>query len=366
MRICVTGGSGFIGSYFVRSLTSAGHSITILDLIAPPRDYPAHRHVRGDIREPAAVRDALRGCDRLLHLAAAHHDFGIAHDTFYAVNEQGARVLCDGMDEAGVRDASFYSTVAVYGDAAPPHRENSPTSPNSPYGGSKLAGEGVFEQWTRTGGGRRCMVIRPTVTFGPRNFANMYSLIRQIYRNRFVQVGPGSNIKSLSYVENIVAFTHYLWDTAAANPGRPAFDVYNFIDKPDLTSREIAATIYEALGRRAPRVSFPLWLALAGALPFDAVIKLTGKNLPISGARIRKLFNAQTKFEADRVAESGFKPPVPLREGIARMVRWYVEEGRHQSAEWHLPPAVAPKYEPASQASSGEAPRAALPTPVRS
>jgi hypothetical protein len=67
--------------------------------------------------------------------------------------------------------------------------------------------------------------------------------------------------------------------------------------------------------------------------------------LPISGARIRKLFNAQTKFEADRVAASGFKPPVPLRDGIARMVQWYVKEGRHQSAEWHLPPAEAPRMQ---------------------
>ena len=339
MNICVTGGSGFIGSYFAQTLTQAGHSLTILDLIDPPRDCPKHRHVRGDIRDPQAVREAMRGCDRLLHLAAAHHDFGIAHDTFYSVNEEGARVLCAAMDELGVRDASFYSTVAVYGDAPPPHREDSPTKPASPYGGSKLAGERVFDAWTQQGDGRRCIVIRPTVTFGPRNFANMYSLIRQIHRKHFVQVGPGSNIKSLSYVENIVAFTHYLWDTAAANPGRPAFDVYNFIDKPDLTSRQIAETIYEALGRKAPRITFPLWVALAGALPFDAVIKTTGKNLPISGARIRKLFNAQTKFEADRVAESGFTPPVPLREGIARMVRWYVDEGREQSAEWHLPPA---------------------------
>jgi GlcNAc-P-P-Und epimerase len=335
MNICITGGSGFIGTYFCNSLAAAGHQITVIDLIKPAADLPHARFVQGDIRDPVAVADALADCQTLINLAAAHHDFGIAHDTYFSVNEMGSQVLCDAMDARGVRDAIFYSTVAVYGTAPEPHHEHSPCKPDSPYGASKLAGEKVFQKWTEKGGGRQCLVIRPTVTFGRHNFANMYSLIRQIYRNRFMQVGRGTNIKSLSYVENIVAATLYLWQ----KPGRPAFDVYNFIDKPDLTSREISEAIYEALGRKVPSMRIPLGAALLAALPFDVAIALTGKNLPISGARVKKLFNTQTKFEADRLAQSGFKTDISLREGIRRMVDWYVKEGRHQSAEWHQPPA---------------------------
>jgi nucleoside-diphosphate-sugar epimerase len=335
VRYCITGGSGFIGSYFCRELSKAGHDLTIVDLIKPPPGLPHDRFVQGDIRDPKAVKDAMTGCERLLHLAAAHHDFGIAYDTYFSVNEAGSRVLCDAMDHSGIKQMCFYSTVAVYGDTPEPHHEDSPCNPVSPYGKSKLAGEKVFQEWTGKGGGRGCLVIRPTVTFGPHNFANMYSLIRQIHRKRFLQVGPGTNIKSLSYIENIMAATLYLWE----KPDRAAFDVYNYIDKPDLTSREISAAIYDALNWKFPKLHFPLGLALFAALPFDAVIKLTGKNLPISGARVKKLFNDQTKYEADRVLASGFKPPVTLREGIARMVHWYVEKGRNESAEWHQPPA---------------------------
>jgi nucleoside-diphosphate-sugar epimerase len=337
VKFCVTGGSGFIGSYFCRTLRQAGHEIVIVDLIPPPppAKTPHDRFIQGDIRDLATMNAALAGCDAVVHLAAAHHDFGIAYDTYFSVNEHGSEVICQAMDNQGVRNVCFYSTVAVYGEAPEPHHEHSPCKPDSPYGASKLSGERIFQKWTERGGGRRCLVIRPTVTFGPHNFANMYSLIRQIYRRRFVQVGPGRNIKSLSYVENIVAATMYLWNKKDI----AAFDVYNFIDKPDMTSRQISEAIYEALGRRFPTLRVPMWCARAAALPFDALIAVTGKNLPVSGARIKKLFTTQTKFEADKIAASGFHTDISLREGIRRMVKWYVDEGQYESAEWHQPPA---------------------------
>jgi nucleoside-diphosphate-sugar epimerase len=334
MNVCVTGGSGFIGWYVNRALSAAGHRITILDLVKPDADQPEHRFVRGDIRNPQALRQALRGCQAVYHLAAAHHDFGISEETFHDVNAHGAQVLCDVMDETGTRQVIFYSTVAVYGDAPEPLEEETTPHPVSPYGTSKLAGEEVFRTWTTRGEGRRCLVIRPTVTFGPRNFANMYSLIRQIDSGRFVFVGPADNIKSLSYVENIVDATMYL----AARNGSPAFDVYNYVEKPDFTSRQIAATIFEAMGRRPPRWRIPWWAAMLAALPFDAVIAVTGRNIPISRARVRKLFRDRTMFEADKVRRAGFQPRLSLREGIERMVQWYVKTGKRQTAVWHLPP----------------------------
>jgi nucleoside-diphosphate-sugar epimerase len=240
----------------------------------------------------------------------------------------------------------FFSTVAVYGDAPEPHHEDSPKSPDSPYGGSKLAGEGVFKAWTEKGDGRRCLVIRPTVTFGVRNFANMYTLIHQVHRGRFFPVGSGSNIKSLSYVENTVDATMHLWYGDGRIPA--GFDVFNFIDKPDFTSRKITKVVYDALGKSYPRVSMPLWLALLMALPFDVVIALTGRNLPISRARVRKLATVQTKFEADKLLATGYTPRVALEDGIRKMVAWYLEKGKDISPEWHQPPAeVVVSAEPA-------------------
>jgi nucleoside-diphosphate-sugar epimerase len=334
VRFCITGGSGFIGSHFCERLSADRHEVTVLDLAEPAAGIPHDRYVRGDIRDADACRAAMAGADCVLHLAAAHHDFGIPDATFFDVNEQGARVICDVADELGIRKLCFYSTVAVYGDAPPPRDENTRAVPVSPYGKSKLAAEGVFRAWAEQGQGRRCPVVRPSVTFGPRNFANMYSLIRQIHGGMFVFMGAGANVKSLTFVDNLVDATLFLLH----RDDLPAFDVFNCVEKPDLTSRQIAETIFRALGRKPTRRRIPLWVGLAAALPFDAVIRLTGRNLAISGERLRKLFQDQTKFESDKIRAAGFEPKVPLRDGIGRMVDWYIQRGRHESPEWRLPP----------------------------
>jgi nucleoside-diphosphate-sugar epimerase len=168
----------------------------------------------------------------------------------------------------------------------------------------------------------------------------MYTLIDQVARGRFLIVGKGRNIKSLSYIENIMAATMFIW----GREDLPAFDVYDYIDKPDLTSIEITQVVYEALGKKMPSFRFPMWLVLVMALPFDIVIALTGKNLKISSARVKKMYSVQTKFEADKILKAGFEPPVPLKEGIRRMAQWYLAEGKDQSADWHQPPKDVVKF----------------------
>jgi len=353
VRILVTGGAGFISSHFFDRLREEGHELVSLDLVEPTWDPGRAEMRRGDIRDRDAVREAMRGCDAVLHLAAAHHDFGIERPTFFDVNEAGTRVLTEVMDEYGIRRICFFSTVAVFGDAPEPHHEDAPKAPNSPYGESKLAGEAVLRSWSEKGEGREVLVIRPTVTYGPGNFANMYSLIRQVDSGKFFQVGKGDNIKSLSYVENLVGAVIFLWKRETA----PAFDDFNYIDKPDLTSAQITRAVYRSLGKEGPKLKVPMWFALLAALPFDIVIKLTGRNLPVSSARIKKLFAARTKYESDKLRQAGYRPPVSIEEGIDRMVKWYQAEGKGKEAVWNLPPAEVQRFDagPASPAASAPA-----------
>ncbi len=342
MKVLITGGSGFIGSYFHRDLAALGHELVTLDLIDPTPGSLASQSsfFKGDIRDPKALDRAMEGVDMVVNLAAAHHDFGIAHDTYYSVNEHGSQMVCDAMDRAGIKNVIFYSTVAVYGDAPTPHEETAPTAPNSPYGGSKLKGEGVFSRWVDKGDDRQALIIRPTVTFGVHNFANMYSLIKQINSGKYFRFGQGTNIKSLSYVENIVHATQFLKGMLDEKPNREIgrFEIFNYIDKPDLTSTQISNVVSSCLGKK-PAPGMPYALGMLFGLPFDIVIKLTGKNLPISTARVKKMFKTETKFEADKLLGVGYQPKVPLEEGIDRMVKWYLESGQNENAQWHQPPA---------------------------
>jgi nucleoside-diphosphate-sugar epimerase len=340
MKILITGGTGFIGRYFVESLSRQGHALVLLDLHVPDFDLGDAEFRRGDVRDADALEQSLAGCDGVLHLAAAHHDFGIDDATFATVNVGGAEALCRAMEQRGVVDVCYFSTVAVYGDASPPLDEQATPAPNSPYGRTKLAAENVFQKWVAQDGRRRCLAIRPTVTFGPRNFANMYTLIRQIERGAFVAVGEGQNIKSLSYVENLVDATCQMW----FRPGdqRRAWEVFNYVEKPDLTSDQIASCIYRALGKERPRWRVPYGLARLVVWPLDLVIAATGVNLPISGARIYKLARAQTQFESQAIREAGYRQQIPLEQGIEKMVAWYVAEGK-QLGERGVPRRLPPK-----------------------
>lgn len=334
MRVCVTGATGFIGRYICDRLARDGHSVVGTDLIKPDGDQRLDEFVQADIRDPAAMRRVIGGCDWIFSLAAAHHDFGIDEPTYYAVNEQASRVICDEADRAGIGRICWYSSCAVYGNCPAPRHEGATPQPINPYGASKLAGERVFREWAGRGGSRSALVMRPTITFGPGNVANMYSLISQVSSGRFVVAGKATNYKSLSYVENLVDATMHLWAQEPAG-----FTVTNFIDKPDLTSREIAQAVADALGRPRPGPNLPMPLVLAMAMPFDAVTAVTGKDLGISSMRVKKLFSMETRFEADALAKSGFRSAVPLREGIARMVRWWKQAGSSARPKWRQPPA---------------------------
>lgn len=345
MKILITGGTGFIGCYFVRKLLELGHPLSILDLHPFEEgtegiDPTAVEFLQGDIRDPAALDQAMKGCQAVLHLAAAHHDFGISDQTFEAVNVQGSQLICDAMDRNGISNICFFSTVAIYGAAPPPIDEDAPTQAASPYGKTKLGGEHVFMKWVNDGEKNHCLVIRPTVTFGPGNFANMFALIKQIETGAFLSVGNGQNIKSLSYVENLVDATAKMWFDA--KPTQPDYAAYNYVCKPDLSSQEIAEITYESLGKKPPRIRVPYWLARTLALPLDFVIAVTGKNFPVSGARIKKLALARTQYESEKIREDGFEQSISLPDGIDKMARWYLKKGKQQSlqgAKRRLPPA---------------------------
>ena len=334
MRVFITGGTGFVGSRFHLLLNARGDQTVRYDLI-PPVDGDQAGFVQGDIRDLEKMTAAMKGCDAVLHLAAAHHDFGITAATFEEVNVEGTQRVCDAMDANGITNVCFYSTVAVYGDQQPPVDESSPTMPVTDYGKTKLKAESICQHWAHTTDDRRCLVIRPTVIFGPNHFANMYSLIRQIEGGKFVRVGKMDNTKSLAYIDNIVDATLKLWPDA----NQLAYECVNYVDKPDLISRQIVEEIYKSLGRRPSKFYLPFFAARILALPFDLVIAITGKNLPISTARIEKLALANTRYEADRIHKLVKSSPVSIAEGIQKMVDWYLTAGKTSQPLDRRPPA---------------------------
>ncbi len=330
--LLVTGGAGFIGTHFCRRLQAAGRPYVVLDLHEPAPDLRPTRVVIGDVRNPRAVDLAMDGCTEVLHLAAAHHDSGIAEETYFAVNVDGTENVLSAMKRYGVGRICFFSSAAIYGETVDPATETTTPRPTSPYGKSKLQSEQLLVDAAHHDD-LSVLVIRPSVTFGEGNFANMYALIQQIANRRYIHVGPSQNRKSLSYVRNLVDFVWWVWPLH-----REGFDVYNWVESPDLTSRQIASLLADFAGVRLPSFGIPLWLALVAAMPFELSSRMLGVRTAISRTRVRKLVVDQTQFDSSKARERGFSAPVSLEDGLRAMVVWCRSLSGGTSPASHIPP----------------------------
>ena len=319
----ITGGSGFIGTHIMAMAPSL--QFLNVDLREPAQSLSNALTIRADIREENALRATLSSyrLDAIFHLAAAHKDFGIDQEEYFEVNEGGTAVVCQLAAEFGIRKLIFFSSVAVYGERHEPSTDQTLPNPTNDYGASKLAAERVVTQWQREDPTRTAIIIRPALVFGEGNEANMFRLIDQINRGRYFNVGKGDNIKSIAYVKNLVDATFYLYQHQ-----QPGLHVYNYADEPHLQTAEIGLTIAAELGKPRPR-SFPLTLLLLMAKPFDLLIRLTGRDLPISSARVRK-YATRTHHQAQQLFAEGFKPRYTSQEGLARMVAWYKQRNKSE------------------------------------
>jgi UDP-glucose 4-epimerase len=262
MRVLVTGGAGFVGSNLVSHLLESGHEVTVLDDLsagARPvwwRKRSGPRCVEGRVEDESAARRAARGSDAVVHLAARP---GVADsvarpDLDFAVNVLGTFNAVDAARRAGVRVFVFASSGAVLAGATPPLREDMPPAPLSPYGASKLYGEGI----TAAGGvyGMVGISLRFANVYGPSS-AHKKSVISQFIRRAltakpFVVYGDGRQTRDFLYVQDVcIAVEKAL---GADKPG-----VYHLGTGVETSVNELAEKVARACGtplrldRRPPR-----------------------------------------------------------------------------------------------------------------
>ena len=148
-RVLVTGGAGFIGSTIVRLVSQeTGASVVVLDdLSSGDRrnlDGLSVTFVQGDVCDPAAVREAMEGCDTVFHLAASVGNTRSIENPVRdsEVNVLGTLRILEAARHAGAGKIVYSSSAGIFGELKTlPIREDHPIDPDTPYGASKLAGE---------------------------------------------------------------------------------------------------------------------------------------------------------------------------------------------------------------------------------
>jgi nucleoside-diphosphate-sugar epimerase len=322
MRIDIIGGSGFIGTRLARRLLgTAKYNVRLVDKVRSGT-FPDMSEI-ADVRSDVALMAALRRGSILINLAAEHRDDVTPRSLYDDVNVAGARNICSVARELDAQKIIFTSSVAVYGFAPPGTSEQGAINPFNDYGRTKYEAEVIFREWQAERPHERSLIIiRPTVVFGEQNRGNVYNLLQQIAKRRFVMIGDGRNRKSMAYVENVAAFIEY---SLSAKPGT---HIYNYVDKPDLTTGELVAQVRHHLGQgNGTGIRIPRKIGLLIGKAFDAASYVTGKSFPISSIRIRK-FCTESMYST-AIDELEFDRPVRLSDALLRTIQFeFIEQKR--------------------------------------
>lgn len=329
MKVALIGASGFVGTRLIDLLKSDVDKYEMKNIDLQPSHFFNEITTIGDVTNQEQMNKELAGVDIVVLLAAQHRDDVSPTSLYYDVNVGGMENTLKAMEVNGIRRLVFFSSVAVYGLNKPnPAEDYSPKEPFNHYGKSKWKAEQVAEKWYSEHPDWNIDIIRPTVIFGERNRGNVYNLLKQISAGKFLMVGKGQNCKSMAYVGNIVAFVKYMIDNITEG-----YNVFNYIDKPDMTMNELVPLVGTVLNKPIPSIHFPYWLGMMGGYCFDLLAKITGKKLSISSVRVKK-FCATTQYNAEKVLLTGFIAPYSLAEGLSRTLEFEFVHPRTDAIEF--------------------------------
>lgn len=217
-KILVTGSDGFIGSHLTEELVKQGYSVKAfvyynsfntwgwLDTL--PADIMKNVEVfQGDIRDPNGVKEAMKGCDAVFHLAAliaipfSYH----SPDTYVDTNIKGTLNVLQAARELGTKRVLATSTSEVYGTAQyVPIDEKHPYQGQSPYSATKIGADRLSESFYRSFN-LPVTIVRPFNTYGPRQSARAVipTIITQLLAGKKeIKLGSLTPTRDFNYVKD--------------------------------------------------------------------------------------------------------------------------------------------------------------------
>lgn len=258
-RILVTGGAGFIGSHIVDRCVAEGHKVRVLDDLSNSTITNLEEHIkkqtieflRGDIRDPKAVKDSMRNVDVVFHEAAQVSVPLSMEDPLHTddVNVRGTLNLLAAASDEKVERFVYASSSSVYGDPRNlPVTEDSPLQPLSPYAASKIAGEAYCTSFFKARG-LPAVCLRYFNVFGPRQGSNGYAsvipaFIRSLLDDRSMTIfGDGSQTRDFVHVRDVVQANMLAMSTSA-----PVGIAYNIGSGKPVTVTELSHLLGQIAG----------------------------------------------------------------------------------------------------------------------
>ena len=258
-KILVTGADGFIGSHLTEELIGRGHNVRAFVLYNSFNSWGWLDHSEpdikknidifaGDVRDPHGVKQAMKGCDVIFHLAAL---IGIPYsyhspDTYVDTNIKGTLNIVQAARELGVSKVLHTSTSEVYGTARfVPITEDHPLQGQSPYSASKIGADQIAMSFYNAFG-TPVSIVRPFNTYGPRQSA------RAIIPTVITQIASGRRVIKLGSLHPTRDF-NYVKDTvngfiAVAESDQAIGEVINIGSNYEISMRDTVAMIADVMG----------------------------------------------------------------------------------------------------------------------
>jgi len=301
MKRCVMfGGAGYVGTHLARHFlkTKRFDHIHIADIRRSPLEgTPRITTSRTDVRRPIEIALAPPSPEWIFNLAAVHREPGHAPCEYYETNLPGAANVCDYAEVIGCDNIYFTSSISVYGPTVRATDEKAPIRPITPYGGSKYAAEAIHQQWRRNGHGRRLLISRPGVLYGPDDPGNIMRMIKAIQKGYFAFPGKPSIYKSYGYIYGFLVSIDFLIDRGEEHV------VYNYVESPTQPLCELVEAVKQYLQCRALVLPLPLRLLLPVSKLVQAV---AGYKNPIHPVRVKKAATP-THIVPQTLIDMGFK-----------------------------------------------------------
>lgn len=315
MKLCVTGGAGFIGSNFIYYMQKHHPEYEILNLdlltyagnlesLKEAEASPNYRFVRGDIADTALVTGLFEKerFDIVVNFAAESHVDRAVLDpsVFVRTNVLGTQVLLDAARTFGVKRFHQVSTDEVYGDL-PLDRpdlfftETSPLHTSSPYSAAKAGADLLVLAYHRTFG-LPVTISRCSNNYGPYQFPEKLiplMILRALKDEPLPVYGTGENVRDWLYVDDHCAAIDLI-----LQKGTPG-EIYNIGGHNEYTNLSVVKTILQELKKPESLISF-----VSDRPGHD-------RRYAIDPAKITR--------------ELGWKPSETFTHGIHKTVRWYVE-----------------------------------------
>ncbi|MFZ5955055.1 MAG: NAD-dependent epimerase/dehydratase family protein [Nanoarchaeota archaeon] len=323
MEVLVTGAPGWLGTSLVEELVKKRFKVRCLVLEGLDSSYLEKLGavvIKGNVLNRETLDKATKGVDIVFHCAGIIHPKKIKE--LYQVNYFGTKNLLDSAIDSGVKKFILVSSNSPMGCNEYREilfKEDDPYNPYKNYGKSKMLAE-KYANYMFKEGKIDVTIIRPCWFYGPNQPLRQTTFFKMIKKGNPIVFGDGQNLRSMSYVDNIVQGL-----ILAAESKKSSGQTYWIADSKPYSTLEIYGTIADLLNVKLKPRFVPGLMSTMCEIS-DGILQGTGlyiKEIHVAGEMNK---NIACSIEKAR-KELGYNPKIDLREGMKRSIEWCRKQG---------------------------------------